>query len=971
MPSRNRCLSGCRRFSIYAEAVCPPDEVYCSGSEDEDYDAPATRRRRYEDAGQRFLSGRVPVLISSSLRGPFEKESGWLNPWRSRRPEARRTEHSAIQAPKASLVSNVMAQPNHDLLNASLECHLPSPESLTQDLIDETHPFLRQEALARVRSWQAQVDVPSLSQDSFWASSKPRVQNSAKKRRAKESTWLKKLNNKKQKTDWSDAPFSSSPLARKQPPRPTSEHGLRAEISSSLSLSPQTASRERDEEQDQDELLGSTRQCSLQSPPAQDSLTTKRVSPMREIRKRAILDSDEAEDEAEDELAHLEGPEATPSSPVSQVMADKALITTHAAALHQDQWQQDTDMNDVQREGNSSSESEKIGPQELAVDASERLNEKSDCLKEQCQPLMCDESSSASTLSELGASPSLPDSARSSTESKPDELQQQCASLIGTHDSRTPETDDVEIDGGLCTQSLRQDENASSVDADQEGESIKSLKPEQQDLEPTCPFSDSVRKQNGPRSASPITVAPCGHTWTAESGTREPNDELSDDDGVSSHVSVSCEAQAQAQLQPKTSLKEPDILSPRLVSPDPQVHLCEPVAVLSLDAVVKTEYDDDLYRICSAGDKSTDAVGSTTSCSAGKDESVTDLTCTLPNDTHESVLSVVSTGTDQGSQDGAACLTQVHSHNQLHDAAIGASQQTPWAKTQMSQLCLISNVEHLQQESSEAPTTSPAVSLEAQSPWFNNGVASSELDLVSGMEDGVEPVYGGQDAGIQQANVSVPCHQRLLTPEPIFSVTPFSAFLSAPPWNKNRHGGRVGLSNDRRSLPSSLKAALKATSSQSRAKNRVSWAPLPEPDAASGLYPASQPGSPKMLCGPLARHGSPPPPVRINELAMSHKSKFSKHFVAVAGRSTGHVLQRLIPTASQQAQLSPGLQAMAETFRAADFSTGDKRARLDAHVASNVSDTLHHQGDAGDGQDQEPLDMAEDVFREMQDFWQS
>ncbi|KAK0651491.1 hypothetical protein B0T16DRAFT_404039 [Cercophora newfieldiana] len=60
------------------------DDVLLSGSDDEAYDSPTERRLRCEKQALRFIEGKPLNIFSAALRGPFDKESGWTNPWRSR-----------------------------------------------------------------------------------------------------------------------------------------------------------------------------------------------------------------------------------------------------------------------------------------------------------------------------------------------------------------------------------------------------------------------------------------------------------------------------------------------------------------------------------------------------------------------------------------------------------------------------------------------------------------------------------------------------------------------------------------------------------------------------------------------------------------------------------------------------------------------------------------------------------------------
>ncbi|PBP23280.1 protamine P1 [Diplocarpon rosae] len=60
-------------------------DVLCSGSDSEETpEQVAKKRARYEEAAQRVVAGNLPTLLSASLRGPFSKKSGWVNPWRQK-----------------------------------------------------------------------------------------------------------------------------------------------------------------------------------------------------------------------------------------------------------------------------------------------------------------------------------------------------------------------------------------------------------------------------------------------------------------------------------------------------------------------------------------------------------------------------------------------------------------------------------------------------------------------------------------------------------------------------------------------------------------------------------------------------------------------------------------------------------------------------------------------------------------------
>ncbi|KFX90583.1 hypothetical protein V490_06389 [Pseudogymnoascus sp. VKM F-3557] len=68
-------------------ALCFDDEVICEGSDAEDSPlAKAERQKRRDAIELRYLAGHAPLIMSAQLKGPFNKNSGWVNPWRSKRP---------------------------------------------------------------------------------------------------------------------------------------------------------------------------------------------------------------------------------------------------------------------------------------------------------------------------------------------------------------------------------------------------------------------------------------------------------------------------------------------------------------------------------------------------------------------------------------------------------------------------------------------------------------------------------------------------------------------------------------------------------------------------------------------------------------------------------------------------------------------------------------------------------------------
>ncbi|CZS92827.1 uncharacterized protein RAG0_03323 [Rhynchosporium agropyri] len=60
--------------------TCDEDDIVCLGSDSEQTtEEVAQKHQRYEAEAQRIVKGKLPILQSASLKGPFEK--GWVNPW--------------------------------------------------------------------------------------------------------------------------------------------------------------------------------------------------------------------------------------------------------------------------------------------------------------------------------------------------------------------------------------------------------------------------------------------------------------------------------------------------------------------------------------------------------------------------------------------------------------------------------------------------------------------------------------------------------------------------------------------------------------------------------------------------------------------------------------------------------------------------------------------------------------------------
>ncbi|MBE3042345.1 hypothetical protein IMZ48_07140, partial [Candidatus Bathyarchaeota archaeon] len=146
---------------------------------------------RYEDVARQYLSGRAPRLITSSLKGPFDRASGFVNPWATvikKQPATRQPKSNhPLKVPSPNLCEPATSpRPGETQTTGS---SYPSPESLSSP----AHPFLERQDVARVEKWRDLVQVNAPVKDEFWASSS----RSSAKRPRDDSSWLKRRADKK------------------------------------------------------------------------------------------------------------------------------------------------------------------------------------------------------------------------------------------------------------------------------------------------------------------------------------------------------------------------------------------------------------------------------------------------------------------------------------------------------------------------------------------------------------------------------------------------------------------------------------------------------------------------------------------------------------------------------------------------------------------------------------------------------
>lgn len=144
--------------AIYCDAACDPEDTFYIEPEIESSQTVSQRQKRYADAGRRFLDGHTPCLLSATLKGPFDRASGWKNPWA-------KTQDSIYDIPNDDTFASSLqpkiyrktAAGKHKVKGRrTQEQYLPSPESLKQEPTGE-HPYLDDDEVKAVQSWRENV----------------------------------------------------------------------------------------------------------------------------------------------------------------------------------------------------------------------------------------------------------------------------------------------------------------------------------------------------------------------------------------------------------------------------------------------------------------------------------------------------------------------------------------------------------------------------------------------------------------------------------------------------------------------------------------------------------------------------------------------------------------------------------------------------------------------------------------------
>ncbi|RGP78447.1 protamine p1 [Fusarium longipes] len=941
--------------TIYCEATCDPNDVLYEGSEDEDYDSPASRKIRYEAAGQRFLSGKTPFIMTAVLKGPFEPTcTNWVNPWRSKQRTAGasvRTRTSPGKLARSAKVQrNISIPETIRPPPGSLECHLPSPESLNQTSETDTHPYLEDDELVKVQQWRDTVKSEKEQGDELWTST-AQTSTSERKRKANGSSWLKHLASKRRRADIMESGSIDTPV-RHKPQHPVSTaKTMNVSVTSAPDHSPSS--------------VASVERCSLQSHEephvSEDELSHDEVmsdhpsahssSPLSQLQYTPVLDP---------EVSFLSQGTPEQQTPSKAPVPKQRLIPDGSPAKPQSA---------VTNNGATVPDFETQEDESFCFKMRPRLDQTTKVVSDEDESMVEDNEDSWSGLSSpdqymdsIASVSDLKDdvpadglmNSQPSSNERPGEIELPVESMHNTAEVASMSSSLTESSTSDSELSSGSHPNSTTVVASEPVDQHK-----QDGRTQDVDMQDAAKEENS------AAIAEHHDDSETESGDESDEEEEEGEDGGSGgtvkedaleikspsitsdnntpHISTVQEEAETTTLQP-TPLGPDDgsLLSATANPPQPtgsseDAHLPDPV----LDVAINREGKEGLCSTHSTPKTTNSRRGSNSSQPWNHDTSPTILNTPVHEYTKQQADQSVSKET----------------------APVPFSQQSPWAENKPSQYAATLSLGPLSTKDPESKQTGTdvaaiLVSPSKQSPWADKvaglPVNSLQCTPISGKTDrqllleSSTPVVGaGVDARTQKEHIAA-TPVTALTPEPQFSVKSFASFRSSSPERSSQKAKRAVWRKSGSGLPSTQAILVSATKNpweSNSSERRVSFAPLPSwrnPESSVLTTP-----TPSLT----RRQGSPPPDTPVSELPTSEGSKFQKHFNAVSQGPIIRRAQRLLPSESQLTAGSPLPDAMADAFLTADQLR---------HAA--LADPVKSDRETDESQD--PFDMVADIMLE-------
>ncbi|KAF4970689.1 hypothetical protein FSARC_2320 [Fusarium sarcochroum] len=993
--------------TIYCEATCDPEDVLYEGSDDEDYDNPTSRKLRYQAAGQRFLDGKTPFLLTALLKGPFDAEStNWVNPWRSKhrtagKPTEFRTSPGKL-ARSAKFKRNVSIPETVQPPNDSLECHLPSPESLNQASETEAHPYLEEDELFMVQEWRSAVGNQDGRKDQFWASTS-QGSTSERKRKARGSSWLKLLANKRRRTDIMETGSIDTPVpCRPQPPTSAANH-LNTSFTSVPDRLPSSAiAAERYFSAPHNEASVSEDKLSRDKIPS-DQAAADSSSPLSHLQYTPVLDP--SVNSSSQCSVEQQTPSKAPVSRQSSISRDPAVDTSnpgiHDASIlgealetqedesfcfkmrpkpttmvesvpdedlsmandDEDTWSglssPDQDMESIVSDlKDSTPADEQLDLQNLEsameVDQCGMTSPLSSISSEKFDGFDLSEESPRDTMDTASDASSMADTVAIGSDTEDDPPHSSTKAVMEAIHTEPP------IKPG---QEVKSDEDESDEDMGKTVEVASQAETEDLTDSGTDSIGESDEEEDGMVKIVETLPASTPSSKTPQIPLGRRQAETTPPKPTPSGLGSSASTPSHAEFLLKASIKKRFIPQS---SWDKLAHLTgSPISQKQPDRRITRSPAQVSSPLSARGKRSQVKLTRPTPKTMNSSPSANLSQPSNPSQpsSHDASPTIISTPVQEQHQE-----QERHQPDPKEDTPIRFSQQSPWAANKLSQYASLT-LSQLPEDSprpelKEAHATPTAASPVAQTPWTEDAteLPIKPLEHTSTIELG-DPTalhvsstpFVASKTNTQMQDVSIVATPAVaFTPEPQFSVKSFASFRSPSPERRSHKAKRAVWRESGSRLPSTQGILASATKNPWEIKSsqrRVSFAPLPHETEGHSSIPATP-------CPSLAkgRPSSPPPDTPASELPTSEDAKFHKHFGAVARGPVIRHSQRLLPSESQCTVGSPLPEAMAETFITTD------------QLRQPASSADHAKSDRETDDSQDPLDMVEDVFREMGEF---
>ncbi|TFA97555.1 hypothetical protein CCMA1212_010726 [Trichoderma ghanense] len=979
-----------RGGSIYCEAVLPPDGVYFEGSEDEDYENAAERRKRYEAAGQKFLAGSVPFLLSASLKGPFDEASGWVNPWRSKN----RTAHSQPRLESANLGSH-FTSPTRPATSAShsaetqaievlknAECALPSPESLKQAPFTATPSRLRGK-VADENVWgDGMASLASTKDDADpWIASSP--SRKLRKKRSKSSIGVDSASKKRRKTEPTELDIGTPTTPGRRATRSDADgqrtntkvdvhnSSIYAHIRELTSKLPrQDLSSDEDIVFDDDESEAFLTSQEVASPSANLGLSPWKVSPSEAVRRRLNPTSSFSSPPPRSRLFGALSPVSMSSSqtptkravppasspgclPSMKGQSPSGTPTRRLRIL-------DLDMPDADGDNSNGANDNAIAPEDpsqeqelpllkpLDVHDVNHISSSPDPVLRAATATRPDCEERASTSDEAATSRNAQDDSLHGLKTSYEKLNGQIKPMRAapprqaTHPIIYDEAEGVERPSpGSCIAPLSSSQQPapSQVEA---AKSPKDSRPTKTRRLPKSSALQSLSPRNGRINSRPALKKAVRSYMSSplKSSTSTAN---------RPHLHTQDRQQSKENVETKEANESMSPLTRSVNVSRSQPSRGEVLATSTPEA------DPSKVDKVQEGHVALDAAASSTPSSS----SPAPTEVTRPTEVDDTVQSDGPSNAPE-STERTSIQVELPTQSQPSIPMADAGPGTPEMRASG--------------DSSEKPDVS-----DTNGP-VTDGLAPTQEQqnqTLGPTDSGESLVLPPQSVETHQPpfeDMPPPSHEaskRPSTPEPQFAFTSFSSFMSPSPSHRRQvryswGGVPNGIGPTSRGI---LLSGRKGASRSTASKKRVSWAPLPHEETAStGEEMSSETNTSSSPSRGRDRAVSPPPPPSTGLASDSLEErdmKFSHHFAAVADRSKGTQLQSA-PTASGDGFCSSGTESPVAAAEVARWTEVTNSPQVNLQVADKEAAKLTGGWDGGE----EPTDIVEDIFHEMDDFLQ-